>query len=543
VQAAHAQFGAFRPVERLTAEGRANAFVEWGGAVSLDGLQMELPAGWSITGVWAVPAGGTTATPLRSGMAASGGGRRFLAFSSETLRGRHLLVLGLSVGDPTSFAELTVTPLRRGRNGQMGMLPSYEAAWGTAVADAPRTRGRAFARPSGAEPLAFDRRALPGLHGDDAYTVEAWVKTTGLGEVVLSTWDGREGQTYPLEWVVDGRGRLVVYRGEPGRHLGMRTAAPVADGLWHHVAVTQDPARGWARLFLDGEAADSLRVNDSGLSNNALPLALGGRRARGRDARVGRAYSGQIDELRLWNRMRTPAEVRYAMRRPLEESVAGLVRVGFDSAVPGGLLAEAAGRVYAPSDLSFWFPVEALSAETEGGVVRLTWETKDRQSDRFVVERSTDGRTFRAVGEVRPSERVAEAADGTMRYAYTDAAPDDATLHYRIRQRGGGEPDRLSATLKLGRGADGAALARIVENAPNPFRTTTTIHFELGESAPVRMSVWDVSGARVATLVDGTLGAGAHEAVFDASDLPSGVYFVQLVTPSTRITHKLTLSR
>jgi hypothetical protein len=346
-----------------------------------------------------------------------------------------------------------------------------------------------------------------------------------------------------MEWVVDGRGRLVVYRGEPGRHVGMRTAAPVADGRWHHVAVTHDPARGWARLFLDGDVADSLRVTGSGLSNNALPLALGGRRARGRDARPGRPYAGLLDELRLWDRARTPQEVRYAMRRPLEERVAGLVRLGFDAAVPGGLLAEAAGRVYGPSDLSFWFPVEALTAEAEGGLVRLTWETKDRQSERFVVERSADGRAFTAVGEVRPRDRVAEAADGTMRFSFTDAAPDAPTLHYRVRQRGGGEPDRLSATLKLGRGADGAALARILDNAPNPFRSATTITFELGEAAPVRVSVWDVSGARVATLVDGTLPAGRHEARFAAGDLPSGVYFVQLVTPSARLTHKLTLSR
>jgi hypothetical protein len=422
-------------------------------------------------------------------------------------------------------------------------LLGYQTAWGTAAAEAPRARGRAFARAADAAPLALDRRALPGLHGDDAYTLEAWLKTTGLGEVVLSTWDGREGQTYPAEWVVDARGRLVVYRGEPGRHLGMRTAAPVAAGRGHHGAVTLEPGRGWARLYLDGEATDSLRINASGLSNNALPLALGGRRARGRDARPGRPYTGLLDELRVWGGARSPSEVRYAMRLPLEARVAGLVRLGFDAAVPGSLLAEPAGRVYTASDLSFWFPVEALTAEVTGGVVRLTWETKDRQSERFVVERSADGRTFRAVGEVRPADRVAEAADGTMRFAFTDAAPETPLLYYRIRQRGGGEPDRLSGSLKLGRGADGGLLAEILGNAPNPFRDVTNVSFRLAEAGPVRLTVWDVSGARVETLVDGTLPAGRHDVRFDASELPSGVYFVQLQAAGSRLTHKLTLSR
>jgi hypothetical protein len=294
---------------------------------------------------------------------------------------------------------------------------------------------------------------------------------------------------------------------------------------------------------VDGDISDSLRITASGLSNNALPLALGGRRARGRDARAGRPYTGLLDEMRVWSVARSPSEVRYAMRLPLDARVAGLVRVGFDAAVPGALVVEAPGRIYAPSDLSFWFPIEGFSADVDGGVVRLAWETRDRQSERFIVERSIDGRTFRAVGEVSPADRVAESADGTMRFAFSDPLPDSPLLYYRVRQSGAGAPDRLSGSLKLGRGADGGLLARIVGNAPNPFREATVIAFELARAGEARLTVWDVSGARVETLVDGALAAGRHEVRFDARDLPSGVYFVQLRTDDIRLTHKLTLSR
>jgi hypothetical protein len=44
-------------------------------------------------------------------------------------------------------------------------------------------------------------------------------------------------------------------------------------------------------------------------------------------------------------------------------------------------------------------------------------------------------------------------------------------------------------------------------------------------------------------LVDQPLGAGRHDVRFDAGTLPSGVYFVQLQTPETRLTHKVTLAR
>jgi len=538
---AWAQFGAVRPAERLTAGQRANAFVQWGGASAIDGVLLDLPSGWSLVSARAVPAGTAPPVPMRVAPV-EGAPARYLAMAPAAVRGPHLVVLGIAVGEPTPFAEATLTPVRRS-GARLLSLSSYQTAWGTAAAEAAPARGRAFARSGDAAPLALDRRSLPGMHGDHAYTLEAWIKTTGLREVVLSTWDGRPDQTYPVEWTVDTRGRLLAYRGEPGRHLGMRTSTHVADGRWHHIAVVQDPARGWARLYVDGQEEDSLRIADSGLSNNVLPLALGGRRARAREARGAPHYTGLIDELRIWGVARSASELRYAMRLPLEARVARLVRVGFDTAVPGSLLAEAAGRVYAPSDLSFWFPIEALNADVVEGVVRLTWDTRDRQSDRFVVERSADGRAFTAIGEVRPADRVAEAADGTMRFSFADPMPSSPLLYYRIRQRGGGAPDRLSGSLKLGRGGDGALLARIVGNAPNPFRDETLISFDLAEAGEARVTVWDVSGARVETLVDGSLGAGRHEIRFDGSDLPSGVYFVQLQTPGGRLTHKLTLSR
>jgi hypothetical protein len=44
----------------------------------------------------------------------------------------------------------------------------------------------------------------------------------------------------------------------------------------------------------------------------------------------------------------------------------------------------------------------------------------------------------------------------------------------------------------------------------------------------VRLNVHDISGRRVAQLVDGVLPAGAHSATFDAANLPSGVYICKL---------------
>ncbi len=66
------------------------------------------------------------------------------------------------------------------------------------------------------------------------------------------------------------------------------------------------------------------------------------------------------------------------------------------------------------------------------------------------------------------------------------------------------------------------------QNYPNPFNPATQLRFGLPQTAQVRLTVFDVLGREVAVLVDERLPAGWHEAVFEAGDLPSGVYLYQL---------------
>jgi hypothetical protein len=68
----------------------------------------------------------------------------------------------------------------------------------------------------------------------------------------------------------------------------------------------------------------------------------------------------------------------------------------------------------------------------------------------------------------------------------------------------------------------------LAQNSPNPFNPTTTISYHLPAASKVRLSVYDMLGREVAVLVDEEMGAGSHQARFDASGLASGTYIYRI---------------
>ncbi len=68
----------------------------------------------------------------------------------------------------------------------------------------------------------------------------------------------------------------------------------------------------------------------------------------------------------------------------------------------------------------------------------------------------------------------------------------------------------------------------LFQNYPNPFNPTTTISFDITRQSYVRLVVYDAVGREVRTLVDEAKPAGSYTVRFDASILPSGLYFYRL---------------
>jgi flagellar hook capping protein FlgD len=98
----------------------------------------------------------------------------------------------------------------------------------------------------------------------------------------------------------------------------------------------------------------------------------------------------------------------------------------------------------------------------------------------------------------------------------------------------------------------GAPIVQVVRDTalssihPNPFNPQTTVEFALSSPQHVRIMIYDVRGSLVNRLVDQSLGAGEHRAVWNGIDdsgrpASSGIYFVRMIAGSYEQTRKIVM--
>jgi|WetSurMetagenome_2_1015567.scaffolds.fasta_scaffold03720_10 hypothetical protein len=80
---------------------------------------------------------------------------------------------------------------------------------------------------------------------------------------------------------------------------------------------------------------------------------------------------------------------------------------------------------------------------------------------------------------------------------------------------------------------------KLEQNYPNPFNPSTSIQYAIGSRQFVTLKVYDVLGNEIAILVNEEKAAGGYEVEFNATGLPSGIYFYQLKTGSFIQTKKM----
>lgn len=178
---------------------------------------------------------------------------------------------------------------------------------------------------------------------------------------------------------------------------------------------------------------------------------------------------------------------------------------------------------------------EAPEFETASGDTKLSYAIYRVASDSdpdplAAIEVPANLRAL--TGETSFTDRITEA--GNYYYFVTaysrnwvEGAPSNVVEHYTATSIDQGDQIASGFTLE--------------QNYPNPFNPTTQIRFSLGQPVHATLTVYDVMGRVVATLVDQPMSAGTHSAVFNASNLSSGVYIYTLRAGEFTQTNKMLL--
>jgi hypothetical protein len=105
------------------------------------------------------------------------------------------------------------------------------------------------------------------------------------------------------------------------------------------------------------------------------------------------------------------------------------------------------------------------------------------------------------------------------------------------------ETDRTAESVGAVVRVEGLPEAVTLGAYPNPVRSRATVAYAVPEAGAVRITVYNVLGQAVATLLDTEVRAGDHTVTWTPRGLASGVYFVRMQAGGTTATRRLTLVR
>lgn len=375
------------------------------------------------------------------------------------------------------------------------------------------------------------------------FSLELWCRTVDNGVPLLSSRPDDYHGAFPFELSVNLYGEAEL-RCADGKATYRSGRGPlIADGLWHHVAVSYCADSLRYTVFVDGTPADTLYLPESMRMVEAGELLLGTTRARASFA------EGEFDELRFWETCRNEQEVDYYKDLTLSGFESALVALysfdgGSDGVLPAvsqsdSLVAYAYNRPrLVVSTTPLRLETISFAAMSTGEEVLMTWETYDESKVRmYEVEKRTESGRYSVLRQVEP-QRLPERH---QLYSLSDTWGGKTITYYRLRKITTDGMVLFSAEVPIG--TETLLNFTLEDNSPNPFTDSTVIRYTLSKRTRVDLGVYDMMGREVAVLVGERQEAGTHAASFVAGDLPGGVYFYKMRTSAGSQTKKMYLAR
>ena len=179
----------------------------------------------------------------------------------------------------------------------------------------------------------------------------------------------------------------------------------------------------------------------------------------------------------------------------------------------------------------------AFTAVPRGGGVDVAWELQSGEAMESYTLYRRDG------GDASPRAITQGPVTTTTGSYFDDSVLPGRTYQYELEIK---TTDGDVFRSPIAKATTTAAKLALHQNVPNPFNPQTSIRYDLPSSARVRLTIVDVAGRRVRTLVDEQQTPGSREAIWTGRDdmgnsVASGVYFSVLDVGKERLTRKLVL--
>jgi len=184
-----------------------------------------------------------------------------------------------------------------------------------------------------------------------------------------------------------------------------------------------------------------------------------------------------------------------------------------------------------------------------GGKYTLSWNPKALPSD--ITIELTDLKTNRVIDLNESGEYSFEIEAENTRPKSNQSSqkstlnrPKHGPIPTVLKTKAKNSRFKLTVSPKKGNAVSPADIPSSVElnqNYPNPFNPTTVIRYGVPAKTQVKLSIYNVLGQRVQTLINAQKSPGRYQVSFDGSHLASGLYFYKLRVGSKILTKKMML--
>lgn len=353
-----------------------------------------------------------------------------------------------------------------------------------------------------------------------SYTKEAWIYVTDLSRAnnIVS---GATGSLHVF-WVNERQ----IAAGHNGSFDQVKGGPMLTLNTWYHAAVTYDAPTTTMNLYLNGTLVSGPNTSVSAVPNNSF-VQIG-------NFDVGDyAFAGSIDEVRIWNVARTPAQILANMSNAFPTSFPNLVAnyhfnqgtasgnntglTGLTDASGNGNTGTFSGLALTGGSSNFISSgISVLAAElvdfqaiARQNTVQLSWQTVSESHNKgFQIERLNAAQNdWQTLGFVA-------AANKEATYIFTDNQPSDVN-YYRLRQMDSDGKETvskvISAAFKTRLGGD--KTLKIYPSVSSDFLTIEADETSL-------LSIYNLVGQQVMHIENNTR--------INISALPSGTYIVKM---------------